>query len=403
MKKFFLFASLALVLASCSSEAEEAVIKPNETPEEEVADLVEIKLGGTRASASTEASTRAAHVISAFNDTKVGIYAVDDATSDPFAMGTVAANGITEAKTVILNNVVSTAEAPSGNISKINLSIPSDHSGMQKWYYPRSINAYCYTFFGYYPYSENAAIASNGDSISIPGTFDGSEDVMMGKSDPVDNGYNAKYYRDNTVTNHPEIKFKHMTAQIELYFKKGAGEALPDNYVVQAYFREPTKYNLVINRDCSNEIKWSTESSDSAYVYAVGEPYNENKVYNANEYVTSGENLYQITGSTNGNGQPIGDVADTSNGIEPVVDPSTGYPVFVATSQNLLTKTLYVKLADGTVSEVPINAPQDITPRCFAPGYKYKVVLTINGPQEILVNASVEEWTEVGQNINGEI
>lgn len=416
MKKFFLFASAALVLASCSSEAEEAVIKPNETPEEEVADLVEIKIGGSRASASTEASTRAANVIDDFNDTKIGIFAVDEGTEDPFAVGKVAdnndkawaSNGITAAATVILNNIPATASAPtsgagSGNLSEITLATGGSENYPTSWYYPRNSNDYNYTFFGYYPYNPTASINSNDDVIEINGTFDGSQDVMIGKAVSVSDGYNAKWYRNNQSPTpaKPNIVFKHQTAQIILQFKKGEGTNTEDNYVVEAYFMEPKSYTMKIARNMATSIEWTSNSGDSVKAYAVGEPFATQKAYPKDAVVSFNDELYKINNNVDAsNTQSAAQVGTkiTVGGVKPAdVDRGESlenYPVFVSAQENPQ-NILYVKLKDGTITPVTINCP-DMTANKFKPGYKYTVVLTIHGPQAIEATASVTPWENGG-------
>lgn len=416
MKKFFLFASAALVLASCSSEAEEAVIKPNETPEEEVADLVAIKIGGSRASASSEASTRAANVIDDFNDTKIGIFAVDEATIDPFAVGSVAtnggkawaSNGVAATATVILNNIPAKAAAPAGgSASTVTLFSSSDDSNYPaKWYYPRSVNSYCYTFIGYYPFSETTAISDN--EITISGIFDGSQDVMIGRADSKksEKGYNAKWYRDQSTSQVPApgIKFNHQTAQVVLHIKQGNGDPLPDNNVVEAYFvGEPTTYTLKIDRNGNPSIEWGTSFGNA---YAIGEVFDNKKVYKAGALVKDaniGGNLYKINEpGFNGDGSSaISSVAaQVTNGIAPESSSYTDYPVFISANGERV-KKLHVVLQDGTETDIDITAPAEHS--TFDPGYKYTVLLTIHGPQQIEVSATVSAWNTVSEEITGAI
>lgn len=416
MKKFFLFASAALVLASCSSEAEEAVIKPNETPEEEVADLVAIKIGGSRASASSEASTRAANVIEGFNNTKIGIFAVDEATTNPFAVGSVATNdgkawaknGVAATATVILNNIPAKAAAPaSGTTSTVTLFSSSDDSNYPpKWYYPRSVNSYCYTFIGYYPFSETTAILN--DEITISGNFDGSQDVMIGRADSkkTENGYNAKWYRDQPGPGPvpaPEIKFNHQTAQVVLHIKQGKGDISTDNNVVEAYFvGEPTTYTLKIDRSGNPSIDWGSPVGNA---YAIGEVFDNKKVYKEGALVQDASgNLYTINAhGFNGDGtSTISQVAaQVTDGIAPEDGGSyTDYPVFIS-AQGETEKILHVKLQDGTETDIVITAPAEHS--SFDPGYKYTVLLTIHGPQEIEVSATVSAWVNVSQEIEGQI
>ncbi len=414
MKKFFLFASAALVLASCSSEAEEAVIKPNETPEEEVADLVAIKIGGSRASASSEASTRAANVIDEFNDTKIGIFAVDEATNDPFEVGSVdanggkawAANGVAATATVILNNIPAKAAAPaSGTTSTVTLFNYNDDSDYPaKWYYPRSINSYCYTFIGYYPFSENTAISAN--EITIDGIFDGSQDVMIGRaiSKKSEGGYNAKWYREQSgPVAAPEIQFNHQTAQVVLHIKQGNGDPLPDNNVVEAYFvGEPTTYTLKIDRNGDPSIEWGTSFGNA---YAIGEVFDNKKVYKTGALVKDAITGYLYTINSPGyNGDGSGTISSVAtqvpNGITPENNSYTDYPVFISANGERV-KKLHVVLQDGTETDIDITAPAARS--TFDPGYKYTVLLTIHGPQQIEVSATVSAWNTVSEEITGAI
>lgn len=422
MKKFFLFASAALVLASCSSEAEEAVIKPNETPEEEVLELTEIKLGGGAPTASAE--TRAAVVMTQWNNTEVGIFGVNEnlglEAEDNKWNDTPGKNSmnVTSEKAVILLN--QKAKIESSSLNKVKLL--DDEGNDATFYFPRgNTKDYGYTFLGYYPYSNN--IVTTETSISVSGEFDGSQDIMAGKAasaTPVGDqiGYNAKYIRDwRTNQNQPEgypaidIPFDHMTSRLDIIFKKGDSYLTDMCNIHAAWLKENKRYTITFAQDQIEKVKttlsFGTEEVDIINAYALGgDVFDQGKQYHEGDWVKYTDAL----GHSNyykANQDHIGvwesDHFDLQNAVEAntkdEIDNSnaTKYKVFTApaipTVGNTAEKMLYLVLADDITNVVPVKI---ISPEGgFKAGKAYKIVVKINGPEKIEVTATITPWEEV--------
>lgn len=409
MKKFFLFASAALVLASCSSEAEEAVIKPNETPEEEVLELTEIKLGAGAPTVSAE--TRAAVPVDNWNDTPVGIFGVNEnanATGDNKWDVDPDRNGmeITVENAVILRNEPATVAAPSTG-GAVTFTNANDH----KIYFPRGNSKnYGYTFLGYYPYIDNDPTVSE-NSIAVSSKFDGTQDIMAGKAEsatPLDNGnnigYNAKYIREYRAqeSNEPNINiaFEHRTSKIDIYLQRTTNYNPAMCKVYAAWFDVPETYTLTFAKPTSGNGVTTTLafSGDPVNAYAIGGgDFEPTKSYNTDDIVRYGGQYHKFTSPHEGawTGGDVDDfeAVEPENGTQN--DPHTIFvnPEPVANSGTTI-KTLHLVLNDDPSRDITVNVP---SPQGgFEAGKAYKVIVTIHGPEEIKVTASIVDWVTGG-------
>lgn len=421
MKKFFLFASAALVLASCSSEAEEAVIKPNETPEEEVLELTEIKLGAGAPTASAE--TRAiVDIAGAFDDTKVGIFGVNEngrATNndwseyeDPNIM-----NIATEHAVILFNEPATIAD--DGKVTFDNVS--GSPEPKNKFYFPRTNNNnYGYTFLGYYPKVVNDSVTKSTDSIVVKGVFDGTQDIIAGKAPtatPVNNyvGYNAKYIReyrnDRTVNTegltYPkiDIKFTHLATKIIVKLQRTSNYIQEMCDVYAAWFDVKNQYKITFEKYTNDSVKYDLAfEGDTVAAYAIGGGvFDISKTYEDGDVVKYNGAYYQFnTQHTPGGWSDTQVIPMTPKA--PETSPAETYPIFIEPDpkQNGLkaTKKLYLVLNDdiNDVKEVTITSPAD----GFKPGTAYTVTVTINGPEAITVTASIANWT-TGDDITADI
>lgn len=417
MKKFFLFASAALVLASCSSEAEEAVIKPNETPEEEVLELTQIKLGAGAPTASAE--TRAVvDIEGAFNDTKVGIFGVNEngsATNNDWSTGASRNNmNIAAENAVILSNEAATI-ASNGEVNFDAVS--SNGVPTNKIYFPRTNNnEYGYTFLGYYPRVET--VASNTDNIVVSGKFDGTQDIIAGKSlsaTPVSGsqiGYNAKYIRDWRAdigggSGYPtiDIAFKHLTSKINIQLRKTTNYIQEMCDVYAAWFEVQNDYSITFAQDASNNSVTTalafSGSPVNAYALGGGE-FDPAKEYKNGDVVRYQDKYYKFNNDHTGNW--TGNDAPETSATAPEESSFTKYPIFIEpdpqANSGTTTKTLYLVLNDDVndMKKVTVTSPEG----GFEAGKAYTVTVTINGPEAITVTASITDWND-GGNVGVEI
>ena len=417
MKKFFLFASAALVLASCSSEAEEAVIKPNETPEEEVFELTEIKLGGGAPTASAE--TRAAVKLDAWADTPVGIFGVNEnaeaSDNNWTSVSDKSDKNITEEKPVILLNEL--AKVNSSNEVRFDIGTI---------YFPRGNSKnYGYTFLGYYPYLDTTTpntpntLTTSADTIKVKGKFDGTQDIMAGKAASATpengyKGYNAKYIREYR-TNHSgggsgypdiNIEFKHLTSKIDVLLKQE-----PTNYIDEmcdvyaAWFEVEEDYTLTFAKDTQNNSVTTSLAfaGDTVKAFAIGgDDFEATKSYKRGDIVrytdAQGTKYWEFDNSHEGpwTGTNAAHVIDP---IQPETSPTTAYTIFVTPDpqqQNSGTayKTLHLVLNDDPSKDITVKVASPAGG--FEAGKAYKVTVTINGPEAITVKASITEWVTGG-------
>lgn len=413
MKKFFLFASAALVLASCSSEAEEAVIKPNETPEEEVLELTEIKLGAGAPTVSAE--TRAAVEVNDWSNTPVGIFGVNENASAQENNWSVAPDRndmeITVENAVILLNEPATVATPS-----TGGAVTFTNANANKIYFPRGNSKnYGYTFLGYYPYIEGTTTAS-ADTIKVTGKFDGTQDIMAGKAASASGsynngiGYNAKYIRECRAqeSNEPNINiaFEHLTSKIDILLKQE-----PTNYIQEmcdvyaAWFEVEEDYTLTFAKPTSgNGVNTSLAfAGDTVKAFAIGgDDFKSTKSYKSGDIVRYtdglGNTVYKKFKASH-TGDWTGNDVDNFDPIAPETSPSTTHTIFVTPdpqqeNSGTAYKTLHLVLNDDPSKDISVKVASPAGG--FEAGKAYTVTVTINGPEAITVTASITPWQVVG-------
>lgn len=399
MKKFFYLAGAAMFLASCSNEADVVENTPNVTPEEELAYAPEMIQLGTNARVS--AGTRAT-VLDAWNGEEIGVLALcSEATLDGSTWDDVVTinNKTTDNQPAILKGAKATVKAemdtenPTANIVALD--------GAPK-YYPRS-SSRNYRFYGYYPYAAPTWDAEAG-TYTVSGAFDGQQDIVAGVSNLVDNGWNAKYVRalkgDGETYVKPNIHFTHMTAQFQIFLKTGKSY---DGTKAACQIKSvsidlPTKYDLVMatQKDAGTAdevlpaLTVSGDSTEVAIVASGVDPVLNGTSQVGNKTVSSMIVAWNETD----------DAAELSGKTNPYNDA-----IFVPASDDPDQEyTLYVTFGDDVVSPVSFKysdikqgSQVDATESTFSAGKAYYIVLTINGPEEILLTATLAPWVSNGQ------
>ena len=385
MKKyFFTMMTTAMLFASCSSDD---TVAPNNGIENQE-DLVEIKLGaGSRIGTSVSESRTA---VDAWNDTEVGVFAVDKAANANWTDQT-----STDNKPVLMSNVKGTVVASaSGLTSDITLE-------GNKRYYPRN-SVRNYEFYGYYPYdsnSANIATVESANGIKVTGNFDGTQDIMAGKSqiltsEPEIGYFNAKYFRtEGESAETPNISFNHLTSRIQIQLLQG------------------TDYT---DETCAiKSIKMDLPESYEYDLVSVAKSFNDDDDTN----VFTSEDItwtYPTTSTENGNVVIIQDnngltATDESAGTIPItcdfmVPAGNGNTDIDTEHDGYDAYRLYLTFTDpetnaDVISEVDIKLTGYAA---FEPGKKYLVKLKVHGPKEITVQATLVPW-EDGENIETEI
>lgn len=363
MKKLF-FGALTMValLASCSSE-DDVVANNNQAGEN---DLVEIKLGTGSRIGTNVAEARAA--LEKWSNTTIGIYALgkNAATWDE--------NETIDSKSVLLNNVKGSVAADSIGETPADSANVVTFENSETYYYPRS-NEEQYNFYGYYPVDQvTAAFNTAGDSLTVTGPFDGTQDILWGKAEVVDNGYNAGYFRTKTngvweenTNTAPDLKFKHILTRF--VFNVNAGlDYDPDKCAIDSIkIKQPNTYTMLLATKTASATEGTlTWGTDSTVIQAlIGTP------------------PLKLTL-----------VATTYETKEGVVD------IMLPAAQSKYEFVLNIKSTTGTGTET-IVSPVTIIPTgtiaSFDAGKKYVINLTVHGPKQIEVTATLEAWEDGGE------
>lgn len=384
MKKYLFMASAAMLfLASCSSDSEEAVVNNNPVEEN---DLVKIELNANRLTAET--TTRAA--VEAGDAVKgAGLYILSENNSwDAIAATPSALIGmptdfrLSSAATLIANAEINIA-ATTGEVS---------FADSKSYYYPQS-SENNYAFYVYNPYDADASLDATAQTVTISDApFDGSQDIMFGKSVSVTDGWNAKYARTN-APDKAQVELEHLTAQIAVSFKEGAGYKAITSYPVQSWIEVPSKYDLVFDAAANAALTFDptdkanamvTKSSSTLAEVLAGEVYKNGDEY----YVLATEGV--VAGATQ---------------LDATITTLTlaGYSILVPATENGTTAA-----PDSYVLKICFPGeeanPQDVTIKApttgagtgkFEAGKKYSVTVKINGPQKIEAEVTIAAWDNV--------
>lgn len=147
-----------------------------------------------------------------------------------------------------MQNVKADAETTATPVEVLGRKVTNlsfyDANGQNKgtnYFYPMG-SQYSYSFYGYYPYSQNVNHDGNQFSIDVTG-LNGCTDLIWGKSEVADDdefaddAFSAKYFRDwfkkegeknwdkNIKKHLPNVKFQHKLMKFNIILKKGSGES----------------------------------------------------------------------------------------------------------------------------------------------------------------------------------
>lgn len=358
MKKVLLsMMTAAMFFASCSSDDATTIPENNEVADNNQEELVAIKLGTGSIASTTVVESKAA--VEEWNANQIGVFALD---RNNVWDNTIEVND----KPVLLYNELGTVGTEAeGETSQIDVVWAENKT----LYYPR-YSTRTYSFFAYHPYVEtkNVALTNNNNRIEVTGTFDGTQDIMAGKAICTsDLGYNAKYFRDlekNNQEETPDIMFKHLTTRLIINVAAGHKYDPQTCTINTLSMAVPTQYTmtLAVLNDESYEpsIKsWGSETAE--------------KVFGQNIALTQDGGNYETQ-------KGAADIL-----AKPGVSRYDLILTLPGINENIIAP---VTLADGAT---------------FEAGKAYTITLTINGPQEIEVTASLTEWEYVEGEIDVEI
>lgn len=268
----------------------------------------------------------------------------------------------------------------------------------KKHYYPTG-NWHKYAFYGYYPKQDAANIIYDKNSVSVMfEDLDGTTDIIYGKAEDLntDYAYSAYYFRqEGNEDKVPTVAFAHKLMRLTFAIKPGGKdiEAAKTMGVTKVeVVKVPTKGTLVLaDKDAPANagyinFDWNTTADLAlkAKTDASGEGVDLEPEFAA----------YDETNATKACWVKDNEVNIGQGIMIPVPDYET-YPDY----KYQLKITLINK--DGQVFEPEYPMDLNTNGAEFAAGTSYKVTMTINGPKEIQLNATLEKWQEDNTTIGG--
>lgn len=401
MKKLFFIPCIigASLLASCSSESEIAdngasdALTSTQWSHQIANSNVEIKFGskikGTRAIVESDDQQN-------FTLTNMGLFCLAIAKNNinPNEANIDYTQGSAGYKySVWVDNAEVKTEKDAGK----NKTILTWADG-KKHYYPTG-NWHKYAFYGYYPKQDAANIIYDNKSVSVMfEDLDGTTDIIYGKAEDLTTpyAYSAYYFRqEGNEDKVPTVAFAHKLMRLTFAIKPGGKdkEAAKTMGVTKVeVVKVPTKGTLILaDKDAPANagyinFDWTTTADLAlkAKTDATG----------------TGEGLEPEFTAYDGTNETKAcwvkdDEVNIGQGIMiPVPDYDTNPDYKYQLKITLINK-------DGQVFEPEYPMDLNTNGNEFAAGTSYKVTMTINGPKEIQLNATLEKWQEDNTTIGG--
>lgn len=268
----------------------------------------------------------------------------------------------------------------------------------KKHYYPTG-NWHKYAFYGYYPKQDAANIIYDKKSVSVMfEDLDGTTDIIYGKAEDLntDYAYSAYYFRqEGNEDKVPTVAFAHKLMRLTFAIKPGGKdiEAAKTMGVTKVeVVKVPTKGTLVLaDKDAPANagyinFDWNTTADLAlkAKTDATGEGVDLEPEFAAYDEANTTKACWVKDNEVN-IGQGI---------MIPVPDYDTDPDYKYQLKITLINK-------DGQVFEPEYPMDLNTSGAQFAAGTSYKVTMTINGPKEIQLNATLEKWQEDNTTIGG--
>lgn len=401
MKKLFFIPCIigASLLASCSSESELAdngasdALTSTQWSHQIANSNVEIKFGskikGTRAIVESDDQQN-------FTLTNMGLFCLAIAKNNinPNEANIDYTQGSAGYKySVWVDNAEVKTEKDAGK----NKTILTWADG-KKHYYPTG-NWHKYAFYGYYPKQDAANIIYDKKSVSVMfEDLDGTTDIIYGKAEDLTTpyAYSAYYFRqEGNEDKVPTVAFAHKLMRLTFAIKPGGKdkEAAKTMGVTKVeVVKVPTKGTLILaDKDAPANagyinFDWTTTADLAlkAKTDATG----------------TGEGLEPEFTAYDGTNETKAcwvkdDEVNIGQGIMiPVPDYDTNPDYKYQLKITLINK-------DGQVFEPEYPMDLNTNGKEFAAGTSYKVTMTINGPKEIQLKATLEKWQEDNTTIGG--
>lgn len=272
----------------------------------------------------------------------------------------------------------------------------------KKHYYPTG-NWHKYAFYGYYPKQDAANIIYDKKSVSVMfEDLDGTTDIIYGKAEDLNTpyAYSAYYFRqEGNEDKVPTVAFAHKLMRLTFAIKPGGKdkEAAKTMGVTKVeVVKVPTKGTLTLaDKDApanagNINFDWDTPAdlADLALKAKTEATSTEQKGLEPDFTAYDETNAHKACWVKD-------DPVDIGQGIMIPVPDYENNPDY----KYQLKITLINK--DGQTFEPEYPMDLNTNGNEFAAGTSYKVTMTINGPKEIQLNATLEKWQEDNTTIGG--
>lgn len=268
----------------------------------------------------------------------------------------------------------------------------------KKHYYPTG-NWHKYAFYGYYPKQDAANIIYDNKSVSVMfEDLDGTTDIIYGKAEDLTTpyAYSAYYFRqEGNEDKVPTVAFAHKLMRLTFAIKPGGKdkEAAKTMGVTKVeVVKVPTKGTLILaDKDAP---------ANAGYINFDWNTTADLALKAKTDATGTGEGLepeftaYDATNKTKACWVKDDEVNIGQGIMIPVPDYDTN-PDY----KYQLKITLRNKDGQDFEPEYPMDLNTNGVE--FAAGTSYKVTMTINGPKEIQLNATLEKWLEDNTTIGG--
>lgn len=251
----------------------------------------------------------------------------------------------------------------------------------QQHYYPTG-NWYCYSFYGYHPFTDNIE-ATDSQRVAVV-TLTGKEDLIYGKAasdEPY--AYSARYFRQaGNEEKVPEMQFSHKLMRITFSAVAGPDTDGGSTYVnAQNMTIEsirvlgvPAEARLVIA-----DMAHPENEGTVTYGWDDTEAMADFTLLDSDDQKLNPESYYMQVEE----GGPV-EITVGQGVLLPVPEAGDDYKYRVAVTLRDRAGTLY-----------PCEYPQELRleeGRQFEAGKSYNVKLTINGPKAISLSAKLSKW-----------
>lgn len=293
-------------------------------------------------------------------------------------------------------------------------------------FYPMS-NWYAYTFYGYHPYRAdtlNVYVKATSDSITARIVIDGYTDVLWGRTyrsasttetDYATEAYSAKYFRDyrkaeaNTGKEDPlpVMEFKHVLSRINFKAKRGdegSGTLFIKDIVLLGDIYKEVTLRVADQSTVTNDEETSDNVGGNVWVSSKSPLIVDINIpgYSKNPREMSGIRVPYKVGWDEKNAcntmEWIRDDAERPNGVQLTDDgglTDIGSVIVPPTSESdaFSLRLVFAYQNGDEVSEITPPFPYAITfPKGLSSGYQYNVEITVNTPEDVVINAELEPW-----------